>query len=293
MFEGYAPEVQVTSASAVLTDSPLAFLDRGELQHQDPELQQVIKCLQRGEVIPNYSLSKGVLHCRASLGSGWKIVAPGAMVSMVFNYFHMNPTGGHLDIFKTIQKICQKFMWKDMDRDIRERVKHCQICAVSRPAQTNKFCFLVSQPAERPLQRLFIDYFSCFPCSKSGNTMLLVCVDRFSNFVRLFPVLKATTAVTINAMRKGIFASFSVPEVIVLDNTKCFLSGEFRKFCFSSGIQHITMTPYYPNPSHAESFNRNLHAALTAYHADSQTKWNGTSHGYRWCLIWPPTRRLA
>jgi hypothetical protein len=45
-------------------------------------------------------------------------------------------------------------------------------------------------------------------------------------------------------------------------------------FCFSLGIQHITTTPYYPSPSHAERFNRNLRAALTAHHADSQTKWD-------------------
>jgi hypothetical protein len=45
-------------------------------------------------------------------------------------------------------------------------------------------------------------------------------------------------------------------------------------FCFSLGIQHITTTPYYRNPSPAERFNCNLRAALTAHHADSQTKWD-------------------
>jgi hypothetical protein len=50
------------------------------------------------------------------------------------------------------------------------------------------------------------------------------------------------------------------------------LSGKFKKFCSSLGIQRITTTPHYPTPSHAERFNRNLRAALTAYHADSQSK---------------------
>jgi hypothetical protein len=51
MFDGYVPEDLTTSANAMLTDAPLAAA-------QDSELRDVIKRLQRGEVIPNYSLSK-------------------------------------------------------------------------------------------------------------------------------------------------------------------------------------------------------------------------------------------
>jgi hypothetical protein len=80
------------------------------------------------------------------------------------------------------------FIWKGMDRDVRERVKHCQTCAASKPAQTNKFGFLESKLAERPLQRLFVDYVGRSPRSKIGNTMLLVCEDGFIKFVWLFPV---------------------------------------------------------------------------------------------------------
>jgi hypothetical protein len=48
----------------------------------------------------------------------------------------------------------------------------------------------------------------------------------------------------------------------------------FRQFCFGLGIKHITTTPYYPQPSHAERFNRNLRSALIAFHSDSQTTWD-------------------
>ena len=70
------------------------------------------------------------------------------------------------------------------------------------------------------------------------------------------------------------FSSFSVPDVIVSDNASCFVSREFSKFCFKWGIRHVTTTPYYPQPSHVERFNRNLKAALIAYHADAQDRWD-------------------
>jgi transposase InsO family protein len=100
--------------------------------------------------------------------------------------------------------------------------------------------------------------------------MLLVCVDAFSKFVWLVPVRKTTSEATIKALRTYIFSSFSVPEIIVSENAQCFVSKEFQQFCFGLGMQHVATTPYYPQPSLAERFNRNLRSALIAYHAESQ-----------------------
>jgi hypothetical protein len=44
--------------------------------------------------------------------------------------------------------------------------------------------------------------------------------------------------------------------------------------CFSRGIPQITTTPYYPQPSHAERFNRNLRAARIAYHHQNHSCWD-------------------
>jgi transposase InsO family protein len=79
---------------------------------------------------------------------------------------------------------------------------------------------------------------------------------------------------TVKALRERIISSFSVPEVIVSDNAPYFVSREFRQFCFELGIKHVTTSPYYPQPSHAERFNRNLRAALIAYHKDAHNTWD-------------------
>jgi hypothetical protein len=44
------------------------------------------------------------LRCKASAGRGWKVVVPVAVVPMIFKYFHESSIGGHLGIFKTIEK---------------------------------------------------------------------------------------------------------------------------------------------------------------------------------------------
>jgi transposase InsO family protein len=161
-----------------------------------------------------------------------------------------------------------------MDQEIRSRVRACQTCGLSKPAQNARFRLLASDVAKRPMQKIFIDYVGKHLRSKAGNSVILVCVDAFSKFVWLIPVRQATTKAYIRALQERIFSAFSVPEVLVSDNAQCFTSREFRKFCFELGVKHVTTSPYYPQPSHAERFNRNLRSALIAYHSGAHTTWD-------------------
>ncbi|XP_046659142.1 uncharacterized protein K02A2.6-like [Homalodisca vitripennis] len=161
-----------------------------------------------------------------------------------------------------------------MDRDIAARVRSCQLCSLSKPAQNAKLGLLSSEVAERPLEKLFIDYVGAFPRCKSGNKFLLVCVDAFSKFVWLFPLRSATAQLTTKVLRTNIFQHFGIPTTIVSDNGTQFLSNEFKRMCFGHGIRHVTTSPYYPQPSHAERFNRNLRSALIAFHAKNHETWD-------------------
>jgi hypothetical protein len=189
---------------------------------------------------------------------------------MLFDYYHTSPQGGHFGVFKTIQKIRENFIWKDVDNDIRLRVRHCIVCnRLSIPAPSSRFGLLASEVATRPFQKLFIDYVGKFPLSKAGNTMLLVCVDSFPKLVWLTPGWEATSSAMIRVLKDRVFANFSVPSVLVSDDARCFTSREFQQFCFDLGIKHVTSTPHYPQPSHAERFNCTLRSALIAYYGNS------------------------
>ena len=83
---------------------PLAFEELGRIQRENPELLDIIQKLERKEPCRQYVLSRGVLHCPARNDGRQKIVVPTAAVPMVFAYFHNSPVGGHLGVFKTINK---------------------------------------------------------------------------------------------------------------------------------------------------------------------------------------------
>jgi transposase InsO family protein len=267
----YDPDTEAVVAP-ILLQFPMLFEDIATYQRADPHISAIINQL-ASEDLPGYSLKKGVLYCKARYDRLPKIVLPQALVPALFAYFHESPLGGHLGVRKTICKIRHSFIWKGMDNDIATRVKACMVCGLSKPARNTHYGMLSSEVASRPMEKLFIDFVGKFPRSKSGHAYALVCVDAFTKFVWIFPVREASTATTIRALNT-IFASFGLPEVLVSDNASQFVAHTFRRMCFARGIRHVTTTPHYPQPSHAERFNRNLRAALIAYHHRDHTRWD-------------------
>jgi hypothetical protein len=100
-----------------------------------------------------------------------------------------------------------------MAKDIRSGVHACHICALSKLAQNYHWGWFASEVAQRPMQKIFIDYVCKLLRSKTGNTAVLVCIDAFSKFVWLILVKEATTRYTIKALKESIFCIFSVLEV--------------------------------------------------------------------------------
>ena len=84
---------------------------------------------------------------------------------------------------------------------------------------------------------------------------------------------EATSRTTIDALKR-IFAVVGFPRTLVSDNASYFVSYSFRQFCFNLGIKHFTTSPYHPQASVAERFNKNLRSALIAYHSKNHRAWD-------------------
>ncbi|KAJ4438243.1 hypothetical protein ANN_14182 [Periplaneta americana] len=277
MFEGYKDEepfVQTVQYSApVLDTNPLLFHDVHEAKLNDVELGKIYERLQQGDPCPPYLLKQGLVCFKIKGDDMPKVVIPAALIAAVLKYYHDSVVGGHLGILKTLSKIREHFTWKGIFRDVANYVRTCKICGLSKPAQKLKYDNLASTLADRPMEKWFVDFVGKFPRSKKGNTYILTVVDAFSKFCWLVPVREATTKSALHVL-KGIIASFGCPRILVTDNATQFISNDFRKFCFGTGIQHITTGPYYPNPSQGERVNRNLRSALIAYHSHDHTSWD-------------------
>ena len=144
---------------------------------------------------------------------------------------------------------------------------------MAKPAQRTNFGCLSSEIPRTLLYRLVIHYVGKFPRSRDSNKYVLVVMDAFTKFVWLAPVRGATSKTTINSLKR-IFAIVGFPRALVSDNASYFVSRSFHSFCFDLGIKHVTTSPYHPQASVAERFNKNLRSALIAYHSTDHRSWD-------------------
>ncbi len=80
--------------------------------------------------------------------------------------------------------------------------------------------------------------------------LFLIYIDAHSNWIDAYPVSSATTAATLDCLRKS-FSVHVIPEMIVSDNAQCFVSEASEDFMTKNGIrlrmEYVTSTPYHPS----------------------------------------------
>ena len=155
-----------------------------------------------------------------------------------------------------MKSIARSFMWwPGMDQCIENCVKSCRDCQQIGKAPP----VAPLQPWERPtrvFQRLHIDYAGPF----QGNWF----VDAFSKWPFVSVMNSTTVEKTIDELRY-LFATFGVPEMIVLDNGSQFTSEQLARFLAGNGIRHTRTAPYHPAMNGlAERFVQSLKHGLKA-----------------------------
>jgi hypothetical protein len=79
----------------------------------------------------------------------------------------------------------------------------------------------------KPIERIFIDFVGPIVESRRGNLALLIVLDGFSKFVRMYPVRKITSSVVVECLVGKYFPSYGIPNYIVSDNATVFKSRLF------------------------------------------------------------------
>ena len=110
---------------------------------------------------------------------------------------------------------------------------------------------------DQPWSRIYVDF-----AGQMEDVYYLIVVDSYTKWPEVLRCKRPTTGVAITFLHE-LFARFGVVDCLVSDNGTQFTSSDFKEFCDTFQIKHITTPPYHPRSNGlAERFVDTLKRAL-------------------------------
>ena len=213
-----------------------------------------------------YKYVKASVPDLATPSSSWKIVVPKDKRHEILTRCHDVPASGHVGIFKTFWKVCQRYYWPKMRTDVSKYVKACKVCAQHKVEQKPPAGLMGDRPnINQPWQCISLDYIGPFPRSRAGNSYVLVVNDYFTKFTMLFPSRSATAKSLSKQVEEGIFLMFGSPQFLMCDNGAQMKSKEFQGLCQRYKTKIFYTASYHPQADPTERANRVVKTMLRSY----------------------------
>lgn len=166
---------------------------------------------------------------------------------------------GHLGVDQVYLKMREHYWFPEMKQKIEKYRKGCVKCIMYTAPHRPNARALHSIPKEpRPFHTIHLDHLGPLPSLQSKRKHILVVIDAFTKFARLYPVLTKSTKEVKAALIKY-FDYYSRPVRCITDRGSCFTSKEFAEFLKDKNIDHVKVAVHSPQANgQVERVNRTL-----------------------------------
>lgn len=180
---------------------------------------------------------------------------------------------GHQAQSRSLSLTRQRFFWLTLDSDVREYVRKCQRCIVSKTFDPEGRAPLESIVTTRPLELVCIDFWSAED-SRNKSVEVLVITDHFTRMAQAFPCKDQTAKQVAKVLWNKYFCVFGFPERIHSDQGPNFESQLISELLRVSGVRKSHTTPYHPmGNGSVERFNRTLGGMIRALPPEAKVDW--------------------
>ncbi|CAK1554979.1 unnamed protein product [Leptosia nina] len=177
---------------------------------------------------------------------------------------HDIPIAGHLGTARMLNRIKEKYYWKNMRSDIENYIKNCSLCQSNKAfRQTNRAPMQITTTSTKPFERLSMDL-----------EYILTMQDNLTKFSFAYPIANATSEDTFECLVHFI-SLFGIPRMILTDQGTNFTAELFKKTCEFLKIKQIWSSPYHPQTQGAlERSHSTLKEYLKSYVNENQSNWH-------------------
>lgn len=182
-------------------------------------------------------------------------------------------TNAHRGTGTTLDEIARDLWWETITLDVGRWCNKCLSCMKTKGGKVVPRPMLSMERATRPNELLTFDFTTVRLDDTPGVPQhLLVVMDNFSRYVRLYPSLKADADAVTRAMVDW-FAAFGICTNWVSDRGSHFANDVMKRLAEAHGINHhFTLARAPWSNGMVERVNRNLRELLSATMLDVKAR---------------------
>uniref|UniRef100_A0A3B4Z3E1 Gypsy retrotransposon integrase-like protein 1 n=1 Tax=Seriola lalandi dorsalis TaxID=1841481 RepID=A0A3B4Z3E1_SERLL len=260
-----------------------------EEQQKDLKVEEILKQLAEGNkrLEQEFVVLEDKLYRKKQLSENqhhYRLYIPHSLVQELLRDYHESPLSGHAGIFKTYKRLYEVAYWPGMWTEVKTFIKRCMVCQ-SLKADNQKPAGKIQQTKVTfPNEMLGIDLMGPLPRSPQRHEYLLVVVDYFTRWVELTPLRTATAQTVARFLKSEIFTRWGVPDYILSDRGRQFVSEVFRELCAQWTVTPKLTTAYHPQTNMTERVNRTLKSMIASYVDNNHAKWDQYLSEFRFAI---------
>ena len=242
-------------------------------QEEDPKLKEVMRNLKEDKGNDSrHKLAEGILYRKG--GNGWKVFLPLSMIRDLVQECH--EVYNHIGSRKCLRMICEDFYHPGLHRKIKFLLRACDKCQRNKPATQSSLGVYQPILTSKPLDAAFVDFYGPLPASTFGYRYVLVILDGFTKYVKIYPLRKQTTRAAMIKIFTDYIPKFGKPTRVVTDHGTQFTSQLWKQKLSGEGIQHTLTSIRHPQANMVERVNREISKFLRLLLEDTKhSSWYG------------------
>jgi hypothetical protein len=209
---------------------------------------------------------------QSKIGQG---VLPRSRVGDVLTELHSGPSGGHLGVNKTLDKVRRRYYWLQAKSHVENWCRRCDTCADSRGPRTRNLGRMRQYNVGAPFERITIDIAGPFPRSDQGNRYLLITMEYFTKWPEAYAIHNQEAATVAEALVTNFFCRFGVPRELHSDQGRNFESRLMQELLERLGVNKTRTTPLHPqSDGMVERYIKTIEEHLRKVVASHQKDWD-------------------
>ncbi|KAI1304424.1 Transposon Ty3-G Gag-Pol polyprotein [Halotydeus destructor] len=248
-------------------------------QTNDKDIEQLKRCIVENPAkYRDFKMEdKILLHYEHRKFSTYRqVVLPKSMLKRVLQEYHDDPFSGHLGVFKTYEKVRQRYWIPNLKNMVKSYIKTCRSCQILKSTNAKAAGMMgFLERGKSAFDVISIDTAGPLPRSKKLNEYLLVITCRLTKYVIIKPVRQHTAQTVANFILKDIILVHGPPRLLISDSGTEFVNKVIASLLTTLGVIHRRTPAYHPMANgQTECYNRTWKTIVSAYVNKQGSDWD-------------------